>query len=509
MPTNWPRSTLSMRDTCPGEHMADRGRARANIQVTDSAPDTRHPSPAPSRICLHMRRTKSSPAEPLRVHLISLGCPKNLVDTEVIAGHLATAGFALASEPDLADILLINTCGFIADARREADSEIRTALRWKRQRRGRRVVIGGCLPQHDPAHISERYPDVDLILGVDDIPRVAERLLRAIDDAQPREEPAPISAPTFLYDHTAPRLRLTPHSYSYVKIADGCDHRCAFCSIPNIRGRQRSRTVDSVLTECRQLLDLGARELDLIAQDSTRYGHDLHDGSDLLTLVRACDRLDGQYWLRLLYTHPRHITEDVIRGLAETQHLAPYIDIPLQHISDRVLHGMGRGRGGAATRRLMEHLRRLWPGVAVRTTFLVGYTGETAADFEELFDFVRDYRFERLGVFTYSHEDGTRAAAIRTGRVPGEVAGERRARLMELQQAISLRRNQAAVGTTLRVIVDAAAGPRSFLGRSGADAPEIDNLVRFTGPRDCLERGFVDVRITRADPYDLHGRAAG
>jgi ribosomal protein S12 methylthiotransferase len=447
-------------------------------------------------------------ARPYRICVISLGCPKNLVDTEVMCGTLASAGFQLTADREAADLLLINTCSFIKDARSEADDEILQALRWKRRGRGhRKVAVAGCLPQRAPAETAQAYPDVDLFLSLDDVPRAAD-LVRGLrtDEGAARNVPAGL-IPTYLYDHTAPRLTLTPASYAYVKIAEGCDHRCAYCSIPAIRGRQRSRTIASVLEECRQLLGQGARELDLIAQDTSRYGLDRDDGAGLAELVRQIDALPGEFWVRVLYTHPRYLTEPLMDALATSAHVVPYLDIPLQHISDHLLKAMRRGLGGRGTRTLMERLRERWPGVAVRTTFLVGFPGETEADFEELLQYITEYRFDRLGAFAYSPEPGTPAAEITTACVPPETAAARRDAVMARQQDIASETNRALVGRTLRIIADREEHPGRYLGRTTADAPDIDDVVHFRGPRGGIAGHFAMVRIDKASAYDLSGTA--
>ena len=437
------------------------------------------------------------------VYVVSLGCPKNLVDTEVMCGQIGLAGFALTDRCEAADILLINTCSFIREARDEAGREIHSALRWKRKRRGRRVVVSGCLPQRDLAEARRLYPKVDLFLGLDDVPRTADLLSALVRGGQAPHQASQYGPPTYLYDDRTPRMLATGGPHAYVKIADGCDHFCRFCAIPTIRGRQRSRSMDSVVAECRNLLAMGVRELDLVAQDSTRYGADRDDGSSLPELLRRCDALEGRYWLRLLYTHPRHFTDELMRVFAEAQHLVSYVDIPLQHISDPVLRAMGRGVDEAGTRVLMARLREQIPGVAVRTTFLVGYPGEAEADFDALSRFVEDYRFDRMGVFVYSPEAGTPAAGITEGLVPRRAAETRRAQLMEQQQAISAERNAAMVGQTVEVLVHGPERPGWHAARTTADAPDIDNVVHVRTPGRRELSGFLTVRITEADTYDL------
>ncbi len=444
----------------------------------------------------------------LAISIVSLGCAKNLVDTEVICGSIAASGLLLAASPDDADIVLINTCSFIRDARDEAEKAIRDALRWKkRSRRHRRLVaVAGCLPQRDPAGCANAYPEVDLFLGLDDIPRAAELLRAAYDNTLPDRNVPASSLPTYLYDHTVPRLTVTPEAFAYVKIAEGCDHRCAYCAIPMIRGRQRSRDPESVLAECRQLLDQGALELNLIAQDTTRYGGENPSGTTVEQLLRQCDALPGDFWLRLLYTHPLHVTDELLDLLTGSRHLVPYLDIPLQHISSNVLQGMRRGLDGHATKALMAKIRSRYPSLALRTTFLVGFPGETEQDFQELLDFVHEVRFERLGAFAFSPEKGT-AAADFDGQVPAALAEERRQILLQTQQDIARDNNQAMIGKNLTVLLEGPLDQRRWTGRGTADAPDVDQQVIVSPPnrRKLRTPSFVQVTIQSADEYDLHG----
>ncbi len=442
--------------------------------------------------------------------VISLGCAKNLVDAEVMCGLLATDGFVLTNDRSLADLVLVNTCGFIADARREAADEIEDALAWKRaDPEGRAVAVAGCLTQRHPDRLARDNPEVDLFLALDDVPRTATILRRFLEGRRQDRRVPSGDLPTYLYDHRTPRLPLTPQSYAYLKIAEGCDHRCSYCGIPAIRGRQRSRGADSILAECRQMLDLGRRELNFIAQDTTRYGADLADGSSLEGLLRTCDRLGdeyGEYWIRVLYTHPNHITDELVGAMAEVAHAVPYLDVPLQHIATPVLRAMRRGMDGDATRRLMHRVRQLYPGIAVRTTFLVGFPGETEGDFQELLDFAAEYRFDRLGVFAFSPEEGTPAAAIDQGRIDPALREERRRALLEQQQAISVQLNDSLVGETVRVLIDGALTETEWVGRTARDAPEIDNLVQVSGKRGETAPGqFATVEIAAAEAYDLSG----
>lgn len=452
-------------------------------------------------------RRQPEPPAPRLVHVVSLGCPKNLVDTEVMCGLLATSGeFMLTDDPREASVTLINTCCFIAPARAEAEGEITQALAWKKARPSRVVVVAGCLPQRDLQRAAAAFPEVDVFLGVDDEPQLVGRLRQLFRDGPAPAPQAELAAPCWVYDGETPRLMLTAPHYAYVKIADGCDHCCLYCAIPKIRGPQRSRPLEHIVAECAQLLQGGVRELNLVAQDTTYYGADRQDGAALVPLLRRLEELPGQFWLRLLYTNPRFFPPELVEWLATSRKLLPYIDIPLQHSSTPVLKAMGRGIDGPATRALLAKLRQRVPGLALRTTFLVGYPGETQADFDELYAFVREFRFDRLGVFAYSPEEGTPAASLKAEPVPPEVAEARRQALMELQQQLSLERNRALVGQTLEVLVERSLGRGKFIGRSTADAPDIDNLVHLRGPKGSYERGFVQAVVEKAEPYDLHAR---
>ena len=439
------------------------------------------------------------------VFIISLGCAKNLVDTEVMCGALVTAGYYIASSEKDADICLINTCGFIRDARDESFGQIQWAVEWKGRSR-RMIVVAGCLAQRNPGLVLERFPQVDLVIGLDDVARLPE--LIAAREAGERRSFVGNGLPEYLYDDRSPRVTLTPGAYAYVKIAEGCDHGCSYCAIPLIRGRQRSRSQDSVLNECRQLLGQGAFELDFIAQDSSRYGADLSPAGNLEQLLRKCDALDGDFWIRVLYTHPLHITEGLLDVLDGSRHVVPYLDIPLQHVSSRILSDMRRGMDGPETRRLLREIRLRHPGMAIRTTFLVGYPGETEDDFRELLDFVREFRFDRLGVFAFSPEENTPAARAAGEPVPEELALERRGILLEEQQSISLENNRRLVGTGMRVLLERQVSKRKWEARSMADAPEVDQVVTVRGG-SSLRPGFADVLVSGASEYMLEARLDG
>ncbi len=441
------------------------------------------------------------------VQVITLGCAKNLVDAEVMCGTLAANGILLTTDSQEADLILINTCSFIQDARKEAEQAIRSALKWKKQgmRSGvsRAVAVAGCLPQRNPQECAALYPEVDFFLGLDDVPRVHE-LIRTFFAGSAEIALPSATLPTYLYDHQTPRITVTPENYAYIKIAEGCNHRCAFCAIPNIRGGQRSRQPDSVLAECEQLLAQGAREINFIAQDSTSYGKDLQ--RSLVELLKCCDKLPGEFWLRVLYTHPLHVTEEFLELLAHGNHLVPYLDMPLQHISSHILQDMRRGMDGSQTRKLLEHIRNDFPEIAIRTTFLTGFPGENDADFQELLLLVREIGFERLGVFAFSPEENTPALKLSSEKVPASTANRRRNALLKAQQGISLAHNKALIGQTLVVLPEGKLQGRSFIGRSAADAPEVDQCIQFQAlPGRRQTMGFAKVRITACGPYELQG----
>lgn len=450
------------------------------------------------------QRKRAAAQIPPAVHIVSLGCPKNLVDTELIAAQLGLRGFALADRANDADVLLVNTCGFIQPACEEARCEVRKGLRWKKKRRGRKLVVAGCWVQRSAPEIRAEFPEIDLLLDLNAVPNAGDQITQQLRTPQPSGEPPPCAPATYLMDHTEPRLLLTPPSYAYLKIADGCDHHCRFCTIPAIRGHQRSRTLDDLVSEAKNLLEQGVCELNLIAQDTTRYGHDLDDSTNLAGLLRALDKLPGDFWLRVLYTHPAHLDDNFIDALANSAHALPYVDLPLQHIDDEVLKAMGRRTPSAELRKRLDALRTAVPGLALRTTFLVGYPGETDEAFENLLAFVRETRFERLGCFAYCPEPGTPGEKLhRENPVPADLAEERRARILEAQQQIALENNRRLVDTETTVLLDAPVDETTWLARTAADAPDVDNTVRVTHLPPSTRPGFQHVRITDADAYDL------
>jgi ribosomal protein S12 methylthiotransferase len=451
----------------------------------------------------------SGPVAAKTFAFISLGCPKNLVDSERMLGKLAQGGYAPVPDADGADVVVVNTCGFIEPARQESLGVIRDMLALKEQGRVGAVVVAGCLAERKKDDLLREVPGVDHIVGVfgrEEIAQVVDRALAhsrtAADEQRSLFRPAPVRA----LEDTA-RLRVTPRHYAYLKISEGCDRLCTFCAIPGMRGKHVTKPIEEVLREARELAADGVRELILVAQDTTYYGLDLYGRVRLAELLRELDRVDGIEWIRALYAYPIHFTDELIETLATARKVLPYLDLPLQHINDRVLRRMQRRVNRAATEDLLGRLRRAIPGLALRTTFIVGFPGETEAEFEELLAFVRAARFERVGVFPYSLEPGTPAARL-DGHLPEEVKQRRRDRLMEAQQEIAFAWNRAQVGKELEVLVDGPDPevPNHVLARSHADAPDIDGLVRVKGK--ALRPGdLVRVKVTAADGYDLAARA--
>ncbi len=437
-------------------------------------------------------------AAPSGLFLVSLGCSKNLVDTEVIAGTLLRSGRTLTFDPEEANLYVINTCAFLPAAREEAFAAIREGMEWKRSVAGRRLVVAGCLTEWDKSgEVRRNFPEVDLWTGVNQTAELAELLENDIAASEPA------GPPCYLYDETTPRLPLTLPHLSYLKIADGCDNRCTYCSIPGIRGTLRSRSVASVTAEAKNLIGNGVRELLVIAQDITAFGMDRPEsGEDLRQLLEALNHLDGDFVIRLLYTHPAHYTDGLIDFLARPDtKVLPYLDIPLQHISDRILLAMNRHVTRKEIETLLATLRLRIPDLTLRTTFITGFPGESEEEFEELQAFARKFRFERCGVFPYSPEPGTPAAKL-PGQIPTEVAEARSTKLMKQQLSRMKRANKELEGKEFRVLIDEI-DRRAAIARGPMDAPEIDNVIVIPDPKWLREGQFCDVRITGVNGYDL------
>jgi len=430
------------------------------------------------------------------------------VDTEVMLGSLSGTRLSITNDPQQADIFVINTCSFIKTARSESDDAIKNALLWKKQKKHRMVLVAGCMPQRYAEEINTQYPEVDRFISLDEVSSLGSIISEISQSDYSDKGFSPQGSSEFLYDHNTPRLLTTPASYAYMKIAEGCNHSCSFCAIPAIRGKQRSRTIDSLITEAASLLDNGTGELILVAQDSSGFGTDLNKGNKLQDLLQALDKLPVKdpYWLRLLYLYPTMVTDELIEVIAESEHLVKYIDMPLQHISDKVLQRMRRGISKERTLKLLETFREKIPSAVMRTTLLVGHPGETDEEFEELLQFVQKQRFNRLGVFPYSHEENTFAYQYKDFADSATVEA-RIAKLMQVQQEISLDLNKNLIGKTVQVIIDEVSPDEhgNICGRTAGDAPDVDNLVHFPWDECAAEDVFANVKITEADIYDLYG----
>lgn len=432
--------------------------------------------------------------------LVSLGCPKNLVDSEVILGLLVQAGYRLSTHPAEADILIINTCSFIREATEEAIDTILHYAQFKKQGRCRRLVVSGCLPQRYGRVLEAELPEVDLFVGTGDFQNLPSLLSRLSG------KKSFLSRPSFLYDEKTPRILSTPPYLAYLKIAEGCSRGCTFCTVPKIRGPYRSRTLRSIIEEARILADQGVQELILIAQDTTAYGEDLRNGTNLEELLRELTKLEGLRWIRILYSYPeaRYFTERLLELMASEEKICPYLDLPVQHIDDQILRRMGRRTPSSEIRSLLERIRSFVPEVSLRTSLIVGFPGERDSQFQALLDFVREAQFDHLGAFVYSAEEGTPASRL-PHPVEEHVKEERLRTLMELQKEISCEKAKSWVGRNVHVLVEAQQREGDFLrGRLRGQAPEIDGHVLLQGKAQPGD--WVEALITEALPYDLVGK---
>lgn len=445
------------------------------------------------------------------VGLISLGCAKNLIDSEIMIGHLQQAGMMMTPEPELADVLIINTCSFIDQAKKESVDTILGAVDDRQVARPRqKIIVAGCLSQRFSQELPGLMPEVDAFIGLDQITSVAPVIQGLIaKDEAPHGENLVTATPKYIPDYDTPRFRLTPRHSAYIKIAEGCNHPCSFCIIPKIRGRHRSRTLESVVREAEDLVRSGVKELNLISQDTTYFGMDRWEesrpnprspvdsskGDSLASLLRALNAIEGDFWIRLLYTHPAHWSDELIETIAGCEKVARYVDMPLQHISDRMLDKMRRETDGAYIRDLVRRMRAGIPDLAVRTTFIVGFPGETDADFDELLGFLDEAQFERASVFTYSREEGTRAAKLE-GQVHHMTRKRRWNAAMRRLEQLAEVRNQNQVGRRLKVLVDAPGQARGEM-----DAPEVDGTIFV--PAELPVGQFAEVTVRDWRGYDL------
>lgn len=440
-----------------------------------------------------MKKQKKIDKMPL-VQLISLGCAKNFVDTEHAAASLLLHGFGLANDESEADILFINTCAFLRSARDEVAEHLTFAAQWKKQKKGRLVIVGGCFPAWDKTNqFMPAFTCVDAWLQPGEISTIGQ-----VAEALRAKQARPAVSP----DPDAPRLQLTPSHYAWLRVADGCCNCCTYCLIPTIRGPLASRPFDSVVTEAENLVANGVTELMIIAQDTASYGRDLGKASLLPDLLKAIDKLDGEFFFRVLYLHPAHVTKKLLQTMTACDRIAPCIEMPIQHISDPVLQRMNRHIGETALRKVLDDVSDA--GFAVRTTLMTGFPGETEEDFGKLVDLVKEQEFMRMGVFAYSAEEGTPAHAM-ADQVPKKIANARKKELEKIQKEISLKRNKSLLKETeTAVIVDADHGDGTGIGRTLYDLPDIDITVKLKGLDGESGGCIIPARITRADAYDLH-----
>ncbi|MBN2685879.1 MAG: 30S ribosomal protein S12 methylthiotransferase RimO [Pontiellaceae bacterium] len=450
----------------------------------------------------------------LKVGMVSLGCAKNLVDAEVMMGSLGEAGMAITADAAEADVLIVNTCSFVDDAKAESIGTIEELIE-ERRKHGRirqKIIVAGCLAQRYAERLPEQMPEVDAYIGLDQVEGVAGIIQELMENDDAKGVSYVSAASKYIPSHETPRLRLTDAHSAYVKIAEGCNHPCSFCVIPKIRGRHRSRAQADIVCEVASLVEQGCKEVNLISQDTTYYGMDKWEGKSatprsgvdssrgesLTSLLRALEAIEGDFWIRLLYTHPAHWSTELMETIAASNKVVPYVDIPLQHISDNMLSAMQRETDGAYIRNLIREMREKIPGLGIRTAFIVGFPGETEDDFQELVEFCEEFRFERVGVFEYSREEDTRAYDIEEGMVDEETRHARWDTLMRRLSELAVENNETRMGEKLRVLVDAPG-----VARSAWDAPEIDCNVFVDEELPLGE--FVEVEIVDVEGYDLVG----
>jgi ribosomal protein S12 methylthiotransferase len=456
------------------------------------------------------------PSQPIKVGMISLGCAKNLVDAEIMLGSVLQKGMQVTSDASDADVLVVNTCAFVDTAKEESIEAILEASQQRASARNpaQKLIVSGCMSQRFAGELQESLPEVDLFIGLDQVKQlgvIVEDLLSRNTAETPRSFSLPQffkTRPTYIPDYDTPRFRLTPSHSAFLKIAEGCNHPCSFCVIPQMRGKHRSRSPGSILSEIRGLVAEGVREINLISQDTTYYGMDLwaekagprqpvdsSRGPTLSGLLQEIENISGDFWVRLLYTHPAHWSDELIETIAQCRKVARYIDMPLQHIDHDMLQRMRRETSRAHIEDLISRLRSGIPGVALRTTFIVGFPGETEREFAELLSFIEETRFERLGIFNYSQEEGSRAAKM-PDQLPARVKNSRHKTAMQLQQRIAREQAESKVGQTLRLLVD-----QPLIARTEADAPDVDARVILSKPAPVGE--FVERKITDTRGYDL------
>ena len=435
-----------------------------------------------------------------RVSIITLGCPKNQADSEMIKGLLMEKGYTYEQDPAQADIIVVNTCGFIEDAKQESINTLLEMAQYKKTGRCGLMVASGCLAQRYGKELMREMPEIDVLLGTTSFPEIIE----AVKQAAQGKRVLNIRHPDFAIPEGLPRDSLEKSHYAYLRIAEGCDNHCSYCIIPRIRGSYRSRRWEDILEEGKFLVSDGAKELILVAQDTTGYGRDLYGERKLPWLINKLCEIDGLHWMRLLYCYPDGITRELVETMRDQSKLCNYLDIPIQHASDRILRLMNRRTTAAQTERLLNYVKENIPGVIIRSTVIVGFPGETEDDFKRLLTLVRKGYIDRLGVFVYSREEDTPAYGF-SGRVPRSTAEQRREILMLEQQQISLKNNREMVGKVLEVLTDGR-DRDGYYGRTYGDAPEIDNAVLFHSDKEIMAGEYVRVKVEHALEYDLVGR---
>lgn len=437
-----------------------------------------------------------------KIHIVSLGCSKNLVDSEVMASILIRGGSDITSDPEYADIIVINTCAFILPAKEESIDEIFRMAEWKKRGKCKWLVVTGCLPQRYGSILAREIPEVDLFLGTSEIPKIAD-FINNLKDMESADGKTFIGEPSFLMDSTYPRLIDTSTGSAYLKIAEGCSNCCSYCVIPHIRGHFRSRDMNDVLTEAEMLAKAGIKEIIITAQDTSSYGIDLRGKPDLSTLLREMTSISGIRWIRVLYTYPAYLSEKILRTISDEEKICNYIDIPLQHIDDGILKAMNRKGGSVLIRKKITEIRDIIPSVTLRTSFIVGFPGETSEEFDNLLNFVRETGFENLGVFPYSREEGTAAAGF-SSHVSEKEKKRRRDVLMKEQSVISREINRCRVGEIHEVLIEKKSNLSGFplAGRIRAQAPDVDGIT-YVGASNVQPGDIITCRIISADVYDL------
>ncbi len=444
----------------------------------------------------------------VKIGFVSLGCSKNQVDSEVMLGVLTGAGFELTREEAQAEVLIVNTCGFIDKAKQESIDTIIELGEYKKTGRCKILIATGCLTERYREELLKELPELDAIVGTGDFPKIAD-LCRVLLGRKNSSSPIPVQwtgSPTFLYGPETPRLRIGQRHWAYVKVSEGCHRTCSFCIIPGIRGGLQSRPVDSIVGEVEHLADEGVVEVNLIAQDMSGYGMDWGRRGELIRLLKHLVKIDGIRWIRLLYLYPHRFPDGLMELMASEEKICKYVDVPLQHIDDDILRQMNRGGNNQEIRTLLDKFRKNIPGLVLRTTFIVGFPGETERQYQRLYDFVQETQFDRVGVFTYSSEEGTTAYPL-GDTVCEAVKQQRRERLLRLQAKVSLKKNSALIGTIQDVLVEGLSSETDLLleGRTAGHAPEIDGQV-YMNEGTARPGDFVRVEITQASHYDLVGR---